>query len=138
MQLKLQSSFASLAAKDVLAACDGYLDARAKRISEKREALIGSMMSRRIFRPMNRDAARQRLVAEGASGEYQMTAARGGYWADRIKDLRRLALAAGDGEVFVCAEDAGALANFLPPNVKVSSGAEAPAKTTAGSPSAAP
>lgn len=123
MRFDLKTSFASLKARKVAEACDGYLEARKRRIDAKREALIDAEMKRRLFRPKTRDAARRRLIDEGVFGEYLMAGESGAWWADKVEDLRVLAIAAGDGDVFVSSEDAGVIANFLTPNAKVTGAA---------------
>ncbi len=109
-------SYANLNAHRVANACREYLAAREQRIALVREALIDAEMQRRFFAPKTRDAAKARLVSAGKFGEYEMAGVRGGYWADRIKDLLHLAIAAGPGHVSVCAEEAAIIANFLTPN----------------------
>ena len=114
----ISQSFASLDAERVATACREYLEARERRISAKRETLIDAEMRGRFFPPKTREAAEKRLKSEGVFGAYVMAEVSGGYWADRVKNLHTLALAAGNGEVVVCADDASVLANFLTPNVK--------------------
>lgn len=113
--MNTENSFAPLDAGRVARACQGYLAARERRIATQRAALIDAEMARKWFRPKSRAEAEEKLKRK-AFGEYERIWVRGLHWASKIETLLSLAKAANGGQVFVVAEDAETLGEFLTPN----------------------
>lgn len=113
MNIHLARSFAAFKAERVAVACQAYIDARAQRIAAEREQLIDAEMRRRWFRPRTRQEAEDQLKADGRWYDVLRTSA---YWFCCVEDLLALARLAGEGDVFVCAEDAATIAGFMAPD----------------------
>jgi hypothetical protein len=85
------SSFASVPAVKVSAACTRWLVHHEAKIANQRESLITAMMKRRFFRPADRAQARERLIARGVWGDWANAGLYAFYTESRVRSLRILA-----------------------------------------------
>lgn len=104
-------SYANLPAVQVLAACDAFLKAREKRISEERMALVEAEASKTVGLPFFRKQKSMSQAFEDArqSDEWELAHISGGRQATEIQRLRALSQIAGNRYVAVSSQDALAL-----------------------------
>lgn len=98
----------------VLNACDEYLNARQNRITREREQLIKKQLERRWMRSKTREEAIEWLKAGDAISEWYLVELSGSYYADHVAALKSLAEMSDDQTVFVSAEIANTLYEFMP------------------------
>lgn len=112
--MELKSSFAEVSAARVLEACRAFIENRDASIQQEREAIIDADMRRWFFRPKSREEAHERRKRGDGFSQYRLAQLHGLYSACRVHELQSLAEMAKHGRMFVSAEDARLISQFMP------------------------